>query len=181
MDGLLQQIGLSVIDKLFLGAAALGVGYVLNRRLEVFRSRRALEGEFLRERTRRLDELYVAMLDVEAAARQFVGLELERIEAGKGLRGFITTNQAEIRTAFEKFMETSQTLTLKAANYRPWISDRLQALCAEYEKVVRAGITEETVAGSHDMDEIGRLRSRTSYLQNAIVAAIREGAPPTAV
>ena len=45
----------------------------MNVRLERFRARRALEGEFLRERTRRLDELYIAMLEAVEQRRRSSG------------------------------------------------------------------------------------------------------------
>ena len=79
-----RQVLLSGVDKGLLGLAALGVGYRINVRLERFRARRALEGEFLRERTRRLDELYVAMLEVEATGRIYVGLEMNRMKTRPG-------------------------------------------------------------------------------------------------
>jgi hypothetical protein len=173
-----RQVLLSVVDKGLLGVAALGVGYLVNLRLERFRARRALEGEFLRERTRRLDELYVAMLEVEAAGRAYIGLELGRIEANKSKPGvFKQPRTPETIDAGAKFKIASEALARIAAHYRPWIGDRLYAGGIEYGKVVRNSVTEQTVDGSHNIDRIGQLEQRTNQLQAEIMAAIREGAP----
>ncbi len=174
-----RQVLLSVVDKVLLGGAALGVGYLVNLRLERFRARRALEGEFLRERTRRLDELYVPMLEVEAAAREYTRLERRRIEKDKGWpRDMNTPETPHSEHAFEAFREVSLSLMRKAAHYRPWIGDSLQVHCAGYADVVLDRVTQQTVAGSHDIDRISKLQDRTSALQAEIMAAIREGAPP---
>jgi hypothetical protein len=47
MESLGQHITSSVVDKVLSGGVALLVAYWLNRRIEIFRSRRAFEGEFL--------------------------------------------------------------------------------------------------------------------------------------
>jgi len=174
-----RQVLLSVVDKGLLGGAALGVGYLVNLRLERVRARRAFEGEFLRERTRRLDEIYVAMLDVEGAARAYIGFEMERIEANKS-RVAKWTQTSEIIDAGATLKIASDTLARKAAHYRPWVGDRLHALSVEYGNIVRDNVIEQTIPGSHDIEEIGQLEQRTGQLQAEIMAAIREGAPEAA-
>ena len=175
-----RQVLLSVVDKGLLGLAALGVGYRINVRLERFRARRALEGEFLRERTRRLDELYVAMLEVEATGRAYVGLEMERIEANKS-RVVKWPQTPEVVGAGTKFGRASEALIRRAAHYRPWTGDRLFRLCTEYGLVVDNSVIEQTIPGSHNIDRIEQLEQRTAQLQAEIMAAVREGAPPAAI
>jgi len=181
VSDLWRQILLSVIDKGLLGLAAVFVGYRINLRLERFRAGRAFQAEFLRERTRRLDELYVAMLEVEVTATKYVGSELQRIDANRGKPGaFQQRKTPETIDAGAKFKIASETLARKAAHYRPWVGDRLHALGVEYGKVVRDNVTEQTIDGTHDIDEIGQLDERTKQLQAAIMTAIREGAPEVA-
>ena len=171
-----RQVLLSVVDKVLLGGAAVMVGYFVNLRLERFRARHALEGEFLRERTRRLDELYGLMLDTEVAATTFQGIVLGYIEEKKANK-LILFRPAGIDPARNTFKQLSERLRRKAAHYGPWIGDELKQHCAEYDQVVRDNVTEQTVAGSHNMEAIERLDKRTRELQELIVAAIREGAP----
>lgn len=175
-----RQVLLSVIDKGLLGGAALGVGYFVNVRLERFRARRALEGEFLRERTRRLDELYVAMLEADSTATTYVGLEMGWIEFNKhNPAPHMRQRTSENIDAGAKFQIASGTLARKSAHYRPWIGDRLHAACTEYGRIVAKGVLEQTIPGSHDIDRIHQLAQRTKQLQAQIMAAIREGAPET--
>ncbi len=180
MSDFWRQVLLSVIDKGLLGGAALGVGYIVNLRLEGFRARRALETEFLRERTRRLDELYVAMLEVETTARAYVALEMERIEANKS-KVVPWKQNSQTVDASAKFTIASRALIRKAGHYRPWTGDQLFRMCAEYGLVVDNSVMEQTIPGSHDTERIEQLDRRTAHLQAEIMAAIREGAPPTAI
>jgi len=115
-----------VVDKVLLGGAADGVGYLVNVRLESFRARGPLEAEFLRERTQRLDELYVAMLEVEAIGRRYVSLEMQRIEANKSKPAlFRQTQTPETAGAGANFSRASEALSRKAGHNRPLIGDRV--------------------------------------------------------
>lgn len=175
-----RQVLLAIIDKGLLGVTAVGITYFLNRRIEEFRSKRALEGEFLRERTRRLDELFTLMLDVEADGERFVDLAMDYIESRKGKPGnyFLTPRpKPEVDSARQAYVHRSQLLRRKSAHCLPWIGEHLVTLCAEYEKVVDRAVAEQTVAGTHDTEKIEELQRRTKELQSAIVDAIREGAP----
>ena len=169
-----SQIIASVVDKVLLGGVALVVAHFLNRRIEEFRARRALESEFLRERTRRLDEIYVLMLEIETTADRFSSLAMDYIRE-KRSKPLLLVRPAELDPAHKKFRELSAELRRKAAHSRPWIGDDLGQLCAEYERVVKESVSEQTIPGTHDTEKIERLEGRTAELQRTIVAAIREG------
>lgn len=171
-----RQILPSVIDKVLLGGIVVVFGYWLNRRIERFRSGLARHTEYAREQTRRLDELYTLMLDVERAANYYAGQAGTHIEWAKSNRvgggPALGDPEPEVH-GYEKFQELSHSLKRLAANYRPWIGDELAANCAEYERRVDQIVVEGTVAGSHDIFLIEKLEARTKDLQEAIVRAIR--------
>lgn len=176
MSDFWRQVLPSLIDKVVLGGIVVMFGYWLNRRIERFRSGLARHTEYAREQTRRLDEIYTLMLDVERAANYYTGEALTYVDWARSNRvgegpGF-GEPKPEIR-GYEKFKELSHSLKRLAANYRPWIGDDLAANCAEYEDLVDRIVVEGTVAGSHDIFLIEKLEARTKDLQGAIVKAIR--------
>ena len=72
MSEFARQILVNVIDKVVLGGVLLLGGHLLNQReLSSSAHSEPLESEFLRERTKRLDELYTLMLDLDVAADHF--------------------------------------------------------------------------------------------------------------
>ena len=71
-------------------------------------------------------------------------------------------------SADASFETLSRKLSKTAARYQPWIGDFLANLCAEYDAVVKNSVGEQTVAGSHDVDEIQKLERRTVELRAAV-------------
>jgi hypothetical protein len=160
---------MSVLDKVLLGSVALGVAHYLNRHMEIFRARRALEGEFLRERTKRLDELYTLMLDFAAAMDTFV------IERGRR-----APDMGPFDTAVKDVEDKSGRLLRLSMRYGPWIGDELRSTCLLYTKLVANTATElMTPSGRPDTTRIDEFQHQTNELLEAIIAAIRRGAPPS--
>jgi hypothetical protein len=149
--------------------------------VERFRFGLTRHTEYVREQTKRLDELYTLMLDVDRAANFYSGEAMNyvdwmgsnRVGGGPGFG----EPKPEVR-GYEKFKELSHSLKRLAANYRPWIGDDLAAHCAEYERLVDQIVVEGTVAGSHDIFLIEKLEARTKDLQEEIVRAIRPPQQP---
>lgn len=176
VPSLKDQLLVSLFDKALLGGVLAGLAYYLNRRIEEFRARRALEGEFLRERTKRLDQLYAMMLDFEIAGGRYTDEASKLQEAQKKPLNLSFPHVAD--AAKKQFKKLGDDLARTAERFRPWIGDDLAELCAEYRDVVPKMVAEMVAAVSpNDTGAIEKLAERTTALQAAIVTAIREGAP----
>jgi hypothetical protein len=188
----LHEFASSLLDKVLLGSAALVVGYQLNKRMELFRSRRAMEAEFLRERTRRLDELFGMMLEVEDAGAVFAALAL--MSEAQRFADHVNTGGApdsapdgdrvprvppELRAKYDGYWALTLKLSRRAAGVRPWIGDALAKACADYVHQVRVLVDLQRIYPQKWGEKIGMAKKRTEELRDQIVAEIRKGAPPT--
>jgi hypothetical protein len=178
-----HDVAAAVLDKVLLGSAAIVFGYWLNRKMEVFRSRRAMEAEFLRERTKRLDELFGLMLEVEVSAQKFISRAVRYVDSLKDLRAEGKEPPSEMPQDMQEALMEFVTLSIKTrqrgAAFRPWIGDMLANLCVEYDTVVNESARAQAYPGGpRDLEKIEDLKWRTAGLQEHIVATIREGAPP---
>ena len=170
-----------LLDKGLLALLGLLFAFLLSRKLEAYKVDRALEGEYVRERTKRLDEVFGMMLEVEAEATRFARLAAKYVEDRKAPSGFlsVTKPHPEIDESREKYRQLSVALQRRAERVRPWIGDSVAQLCAEHEKLVERGVQEQTFPGApRDWELIEELQAKAALVREQIVAAIREGAPP---
>ena len=193
-----HEIASAVLDKGLLGLAAVGFGDWVNRRMEVFRSRRALEAEFLRERTKRLDELHNLMLEVEDTGDKSVlfarkdNAERKALKVNAEMGRAVSADAQErsggaAREYYGKWWDLTVELRRRAASVRPWIGDALAASCTEYVKVINSSVRMQVREPNDESDgppdwksqfeEMKKLKDQAAELRGQIVAEIRKGAP----
>lgn len=165
----------NALDKVLLGGVALGVAFLLNRKLESIRARRALEREFLRERTRRLDEIYTLMLELEATSGKYASEVMKYIRAKKEPINLAMPFKMDAKGA--ELEALNKKLRNSAARYEPWIGSDIAQLCAAYTTTVRELVGEQTIAGTHDTEKIELLEKKTHDLRSAVGEEIRVAAP----
>jgi hypothetical protein len=190
-DTFLQKFLLAVLDKLLLAGVGLFLGYFLNKKLEKFRAqqsraaeeareRRALEAEFFRERTKRLDELYSLM----GALRDAAAIYVAAAHALRESRHTFTFPAIPVTTTSQwaDLQKAGGDLITRAVRCRPWIGVPLAEACAQFHDHVLSSAREESFPGApHDTEKIERLQKAISALEELFFDEIRRGAPAPAV
>lgn len=189
-----QAVGLAVIDKALLAGVGVWLGHFLNKKLEVFRvrqsqeaelsrERRAFQADFLRERTKRLDELYGLM----GTVRETAGAYVTAAHKSRSLRdGPVTARLAASLSRrggeWEAFKDAGQALTARAARFRPWIGLALAEACVHFSDEMMSSALEETFPGApHDTHKIDEIEKSLDGLEKLLFAEIRQGAPTFSV
>jgi hypothetical protein len=107
-----QQLWLTVIDKLALGAALVGVGYIANRYLESHKVRQAFASEVARQRLAAITEIWHALGEYEmeayrASGRGFLEILKELGAAGAKLPDPLPRDAQQILAAISVAKNTA--------------------------------------------------------------------------
>jgi hypothetical protein len=155
-----------LLDKgIFAGLVLLG-GYWLNRNLERFRAREGLRAEFLRERTKRLDELYALMIDLDETSTEVI----THSHARKKVLPMTGRGPTEGETALARLRELGDELLRRAERAKPWVDVEVVDYCVKYHKALLLKRT----SGDPDVKEFNL---HAKQLRTLVMEAVREGTP----
>ncbi|PTL84639.1 hypothetical protein [Vitiosangium sp. GDMCC 1.1324] len=133
----LEKLLLSVLDKLFLGVAAAGVGYWLQQRLEIFKRDQALASELAKARIAAYHRFFSALSKVEITGELLLTELLEKCGDATD-----QSREASFKSRYETFKEEFVTLRNLMASERYLLGGRFERVAARYVQRLRTDISE---------------------------------------